>query len=130
MIIFLKKVPKLLGTFCLLICFSCKQNFYSLKKHRKENGSEAEARYNDIGIPLGIIHLKAIDLGFEYYASLNFTELAKFYDESMELYGWQILVKSKNIIIYEKPYKLAIIEICESNKLQKIKIRSVPKNFN
>lgn len=125
--IFWKKVPKILGTFCLLIFFSCKQNFKKLKKYNMEKVLETEARYNDIAIPLGITHFKSIDLGFEYCASLNLDDLTKFYAESMELYGWQILAKTKYISIFEKPHKFALIEIQELNKLQNVKIRSVAR---
>ncbi len=125
---FCKKVPKILGTFCLLIFFACKQNFKRLSKHYKEQVLETEARCTDIAIPLGITNFRTIELGFEYSVALSLADLNKFYDESMELYGWQILAKSKYINIYEKPHKLAIIEIQALNKLLNVKIRSVPKS--
>jgi hypothetical protein len=126
--IFLKKVPKILGTFCLLMIIACKQDFKSLKYNYKDKFLETQARYTDIAIPLGITNFKPIDLGFEYYVSEKMTDVSKFYAESMELYGWQILAHSKNIYVYEKPHKLAIVEIQQSNKLQKITVRSVSKN--
>jgi hypothetical protein len=124
---FCKKVPKILGTFCLLIFFACKQNFKRLSKHYQEQVLETEARCTDIAIPLGITNFRTIELGFEYSVALSLADLNKFYDESMELYGWQILTKSKNINIYEKPHKLSIIEIQALNKLLNVKIRSVAK---
>jgi hypothetical protein len=126
--IFLKKVPKILGTFCLLTFFACKHNFKTFKKRYDDKLIETEARYCDIAIPLGITNFKPIDLGFEYCVALNLADLNKFYAESMELYGWQTLAHSKNINIYEKPHKLAIVEIEQLNKLQKITVRSVSKN--
>jgi hypothetical protein len=126
--IFLKKVPKILGTFCLLTFFACKQNFKRFSKHYQEQVLETEARCTDIAIPLGISNFRPIELGFEYSVALSLVDLNKFYNESMELYGWQILAKSKNINIYEKPHKLALIEIQAFNKLFNVKIRSVAKN--
>ena len=126
--IFWKKVPKMLGTFCLLTFFACKQNFKILNKLHKDKVLETEARYTDIATPLGITNFRPIELGFEYSVASSLADLNKFYDESMELYGWQILAKSKYINIYEKPHKLVVIEIQELNKLQNVKVRSVAKN--
>jgi hypothetical protein len=112
-----------------LTFFACRQNFKTLKNQLKDKNLEIEARYTDIAIPLGITNFKPINLGFEYCVALSLADLNKFYAESMELYGWQILAKSKFMNIYEKPHKLAVIEIKELNKLQNVKIRSVLKDY-
>ena len=125
--IFFKKVPNLLGTFCLIILFSCNNNLKTKINLKKKLSLETEARYSDIAVPLGISKFRSLDLGFEYDFGSSITDLNKFYYESMELYGWRILSKSKNLIVYEKPHKIAIIEINEFNKYLNIKIRSINK---
>ncbi len=107
-----------LGFFIFLFIFGCSKNKISEKNFRNV---QQEAKFADIPVPLDI---QPLDYGitpnsYAFQTSINLSEFLKFFIEEMEIFGWdkQCQISTfEELLIFEKPNKIAVISIRSKSK--------------
>ncbi|MEX0940033.1 MAG: hypothetical protein WDZ41_01605 [Candidatus Babeliales bacterium] len=119
----------------LIILSSCvPQNNIFLKK--EDIWSECEARIYDIPILIDAmpekIEEKDSGVFISYKATLSLQDIVHFYEDEMERLGWQLFAsfeQFEQLLIFEKPSKIAAISIRPDKNKFLVVLSVTPKNI-
>ncbi len=102
----------------LLIFFGCSKNKITERSFRS---FQQEAKFADIPVPLDIEPLNCgiSANSYAFQTSINLSEFLKFFIQEMEIFGWDKkyhISTFEELLIFEKPNKIAVISIRTKSK--------------
>jgi len=121
------RISLIAATLCIILCGCVKE------RSPHVDIQECEARLSDIPIPLNCKPLaRAIsEKSFSYTTPKTEPELYSYYIGEMERFGWDMIgnnVADETVILFEKPYKTAIISLRKGRNASLVRIDLIQKN--
>jgi len=122
------RIMLIAATLCIILCGCVKER----KPH--VDIQECEARLSDIPIPLNCKPLvqSVSERSFSYATSKSEPELYSYYLGEMERFGWDMAgtnVTDETVVLFEKPYKKAVVSLRKGRKGSVVRIDLIQKNI-